>query len=154
MNDDDELTGPTAVTEFMATPGFRNGVLGLAGAVALWMAVRAFEHSAPYMLCIGGGVVAAAGLLVLQPLINKALWDVNLEDPDFTGPYFKLQNLRMAPLLSLMAMVGGYVVSSMAWSARTQDGTNLASSPDLAEIGTVIVAYALAGAAVVSFARP
>ena len=153
MHDEDELTGPTALTEFMARPAVRNAVLGIAGAVAIWMAVRAFQHSAPYMLCIAGGVIAVAGLIVLRPLINKALWDVNLEDPDFEGEYFKLRELRMAPLLSLMAMVGGYVVSSFAWTARTQDGANLASSPSLAEIGVVVVAYALAAGAVMSFAR-
>ena len=137
----------------MARPAVRNAVLGFAGAVAVWMAVRAFQHSAPYMLCIAGGVVAVAGLIVLRPLINKALREVNLEDPDFEGEYFKLRDLRMAPWHSLLAMVGGYVVSSFAWTARAQDGANLASSPSLAEIDAVVVAYALAAGAVVSVTR-
>ena len=150
-DDDDELTGPTALTEFMATPGFRNAVLGLAGAMAIALAVRAFQLSAPYMLCIGGGIVAVAWRLVLQPLLNKALWDVNVEDPDFTGPYFRLLNLRMAPTFALIAMVLGYLVSSMGWATRTQDGTDLTSSPGLVEVGAVIMAYAVAAAAVMRF---
>lgn len=138
----------------MTSFAFRSIVLGAAGVVAILMGLRASALGAPHPLCIAGGAVALACLVVLQPMIGRKAAAGGSRDPASQDGLVDPEGARIAALISLVAMAIGYAVASWAYSVRLDAGPGPDAPSILREIAPVFLAFAASSLALLGLAFP
>lgn len=154
MNAPHDPGEPRTRERILLSPAFRNAVLGAAGVVAVLMAMRASQLSAPHPLCVAAGVLALAFLIVLQPMIDRASRKAHGEDQAFEASRARLTRARLAALISLVAMTIGHVVAAWRYSMRLEAGPSGDAPSILVEAGVVFLAYAVSSFAVFGLVFP